>query len=638
MPGPTRTYDPLTCGLASAADPFHDATEATIPNAKQRTGPLDLSLAIVVSACAASLYVATAARDIVVGDTGDFLTTAATLGVAHPPGYPLLVLLGHAFSRLPFGSLSFRMNLVAAVSDAAAVGVICLTARRLGASRIAAAIAALVLAVNPLFWEWSLAIEAFPLNNLLAAALVYFLVRWAAEPERPVFLAAAALYGGLGAANHLTIVFLAPMVGFAAWQNRRHISVRATLLCIGAIAIGLLPYLSIPWAASRDPYLNWGNIASAHDLLRHFLRSDYGTGRLVAAGASPGSPLARLAALGASFTILETLLVVIGAFAAYSRVGWYFWGVLSSVALAGPAFVAYANIDVSNPPLLWALRRFFLLPHVIAAPLAAFGVVAIAEYLASRAAPERRTTIEAVIGACAAVGLLASVAVHYRATDQSQNHLAHTFASDILSTVEPNSVLLALGDEVVFPVAYVQAVERQRPDVTLVMLGLFRSFGWYVNQLRRRDPKLVIPFDRYDPADSAATLRAFVAANPGRPFAIVGSATDNSLSGGYWLYRRGLIEQIEPMAKDIGLEAAARENDRLLRAYRLPNPDAVRRNTFEISILAKYARAPAAMGDQFALAHLDGQARGWYERALAIDPEAADVRDALARLGVASTR
>ena len=66
--------------------------------------------------------------------------------------------------------------------------------------------------------------------------------------------------------------------------------------------------------------------------------------------------------------------------------------------------------------------------------------------------------------------------------------------------------------------------------------------------------------------------------------------------------------------------------------YHLPNAAKVRKNTFEIGILVKYLRGPAAMGNQFELAHLDQPAEAWYARALAIDPDAADVRQALAKL------
>src|SRR3954469_17601238 len=126
---------------------------------------------------AGTLYFLTAARDIVVGDTPELIRAAATLVVAHPPGYPLFTLLGHFFSVLPLGPVPFRVNLLSVICDALAVGIIFLTAFRLSKSRLASAVAALALAVTPVFWAWSLAAEVFALNNLLAATLIYLLVR-----------------------------------------------------------------------------------------------------------------------------------------------------------------------------------------------------------------------------------------------------------------------------------------------------------------------------------------------------------------------------------------------------------------------------------------------------------------------------
>src|ERR1700758_1526650 len=141
-------------------------------------------VAILVTVIAAVLYSLTAARDIVVDDTPELITAAVTLGVAHPPGYPLFTMLGHVFSLIPFGSIPFRVNLLSVVCDSLAVGVVYLIAARLTRSRIAAAIGALTLAVNAVFWEWSLAAEVFPLNNLLAAILVLLLVSWHDQAHR----------------------------------------------------------------------------------------------------------------------------------------------------------------------------------------------------------------------------------------------------------------------------------------------------------------------------------------------------------------------------------------------------------------------------------------------------------------------
>src|SRR5204863_4636431 len=140
--------------------------------------------AVAVATAAGILYFLTAARDIVVGDSPELITAAVTLGVAHAPGYPLFTMLGHLFSLLPIGQIPFRLNLLSVVCDALTAGVIYLTAARLTKSQLAAAIAALLLAVNSIFWEWSLAAEVFPLNNLFAAILILLLVAWHENPER----------------------------------------------------------------------------------------------------------------------------------------------------------------------------------------------------------------------------------------------------------------------------------------------------------------------------------------------------------------------------------------------------------------------------------------------------------------------
>src|SRR5437763_8371863 len=171
-------------------------------NLKARLG------AVAVAVAAGILYFLTAARDIVVGDSPELITAAVTVGVAHAPGYPLFTMLGHLFSLVPFGPIPFRVNLLSAICNALTIGVVYLSAFRLTRSQLAAAVAALLLAVNPTFWEWSLAAEVFPLNNLLAAVLILLLITWREQPERGVLLIAAFFVAGLALTNHQTIVLL----------------------------------------------------------------------------------------------------------------------------------------------------------------------------------------------------------------------------------------------------------------------------------------------------------------------------------------------------------------------------------------------------------------------------------------------
>ena len=49
-------------------------------------------------------------------DSGDLVASIHTLGIAHPPGYALYVLLGKLFvTLLPFGNIAYRVNVMSAV-------------------------------------------------------------------------------------------------------------------------------------------------------------------------------------------------------------------------------------------------------------------------------------------------------------------------------------------------------------------------------------------------------------------------------------------------------------------------------------------------------------------------------------------
>jgi hypothetical protein len=59
------------------------------------------------------IYARTLCPTIYFGDSGEFVTAAHFLGVAHPTGYPLYCLLGHLFQvAVPWGDAAWRMNLL----------------------------------------------------------------------------------------------------------------------------------------------------------------------------------------------------------------------------------------------------------------------------------------------------------------------------------------------------------------------------------------------------------------------------------------------------------------------------------------------------------------------------------------------
>jgi len=116
-----------------------------------------------------ALYAATLAPSVLPGDSGEFQIAAPTLGIPHPTGYPLYLVLGRLFSLLPMASVAYRLNLFSAVAAAGAVWAVYRAGRALGLRPTASLLGASLLAVSETFWNQATIAEKYALNALFVA-------------------------------------------------------------------------------------------------------------------------------------------------------------------------------------------------------------------------------------------------------------------------------------------------------------------------------------------------------------------------------------------------------------------------------------------------------------------------------------
>src|SRR5581483_8466520 len=162
----------LTCCAPGASVAGPPAT----PACRSRIGPDDVTRqdragTALFLACFGA-YLCTAYPCLAPRDAGDLALAAVQLGVAHPPGYPLYSVLGHAWARVfPFGTAAYKLNVLSALAGALGVLVFYAWCRRRLAPLAAAGCAA-AYGAAALVWKFSLLGEKYSLQALLIACLL----------------------------------------------------------------------------------------------------------------------------------------------------------------------------------------------------------------------------------------------------------------------------------------------------------------------------------------------------------------------------------------------------------------------------------------------------------------------------------
>jgi len=204
---------------------------------------LDGLLVAAVFAALAAIYLATLLPGLGgTEDTPKFQYVGAALGTPHDPGYPLYMIACWAFSKLPVGTLAYRINLLSACWGALAGALVFLAMRRLAVPRGIAVCTALALGLGRAFWQHSTFAEAYTQASALTAAAFLALLIWD-EDGRTRWLYAAVAAVSLAFGTHLIIVGMVPVFAwFVLTRYRWRVPVRALAVIAVIVTLGVAQY------------------------------------------------------------------------------------------------------------------------------------------------------------------------------------------------------------------------------------------------------------------------------------------------------------------------------------------------------------------------------------------------------------
>jgi hypothetical protein len=432
--------------------------------------------ALGASAALAAAYLLFGARDITLGDGPELAVAAATGGVAHPPGYPLFLLLGRVFVAFgePYPALA-TMNALLGGAAALFLGLAALRVRALLApdgepAAVWHGIAAVSLCgMLPDLARAATVVEVYALGACLGGALL-----WVCAPRAEATVARSAAAGvlcGCLAANHLPMLALAAIPAAWLWGQRapfsRHIAAGAAGLATLAGLYALLPL----WASGGEgPRLVWGEPSGIAALVTHIRGGEYAQFRMLQL--APGHRLTfpqwtafavmRLQEFGdllqPGLAGVPRVLAVLGAAFAARRLWREFpLPVLAAGAafLAQFAFVFLYTIADAEDYFLGALLA--LVPLALGLALA------------------QRWGAHPALAAAAALSALA-LASHEGT--RARRLSTRPWLEATLAALPENAVVITHGDADTYSLWYAQMAEGRRRDL-LVYGANFSRFPWF---------------------------------------------------------------------------------------------------------------------------------------------------------------
>jgi hypothetical protein len=462
------------------------------------------------------IYSVTLARGMTYWDAGEFLAAIHSLGIPHPPGTPLFVLLARVWSMMaaPVVGFTIAVNAFSALCTACAFALVANIMWRATRDAPAAFAAALTGGLMSTVWMNATETEVYACSLLGAVVILWCARQYSMTTEgRWVVLTLYAC--GLAWALHLTALLAVPAAFYALYATERKPRIGEVALGLVLSVLGGSVVLFMLLRAQHDPAINQGNPSTIRALIDVVQRHQYDVAPLwprraplwlqfgnvfeyadwqvaLGLGPDPGPTFART-----SVTLVFAMLAIFGCIRhrVLDRTSWRTWMIFFVTTSIG--VVLYLNLRAGASYGAGVLPAgaqheardrdyFFTWAFVCWGAWAGLGAVQCARWVVDRlklsGARATSALTPAVVVAALPVVLNWSPIHQARRTDQRRDEAA---SIALLRSLPRRAVLLAVGDNDTYPLWYLQQVLGMRRDVTVVTVPLLPP-SWYRAELLRR--------------------------------------------------------------------------------------------------------------------------------------------------------
>ncbi|MCK5607705.1 DUF2723 domain-containing protein, partial [Candidatus Pacearchaeota archaeon] len=591
------------------ANLLQDAPEEPAQNLAPRSSGL---MAWMPPAClffiSLTVYLKTLCPSVYGGNSGEIISSAATLGISHPTGFPLYMLAAKLFSvLLPFGDIAFRLNIFSAFFAALTIIVIYFILKILTNREFISIGGALSLAFSSTFWSNAIVARTYSMTGFFIALLIYLLMIWRLKREDK-YLYLLSIVLSLGLATHAAMLLMIPMaIILVAMTDAKTLTRPAAFKAyVLTFCITIILYLYIPLQAASGSSVNWGNPVNLKGFLNYITAHEYLTKM------PPGSISLSLKVFFTSirlfildFTPVGFIVIITGISVAAKK-NKEILTALSLIILGNVLFLT----NYGNKELLSSLSLYLFPSYIALSVFAGLGLHRVLDLVEPKIKDPVFSSLILMILP------LACVITHFNANNQSSNFSALDYAENILKTVPSNSLLISKNDNVTGPLQYVQTVKE--PDNGVIVINSEKiTRNHYCRNLIKHHPKIISEDILSIPAKERMAHLINTNISSARLYATF------PLSKEYESIPYGLVYKISaknalPDSAQIIKTNRALWKDYTERGLPIPhdNEDPVR-----MYISEEYAKSKSTLGQYYYNTGLVEDARKAYEEALKYNPE-----------------
>ncbi len=428
-------------------------------------------------------------------DSGDFITCAYTLGIAHPTGYPTWTMLGHILTWIPLSNIGMRVTLLSCIAGALAVMLVYFCLLKLTRKLVISIVGAGVFAFSYTHFRVSQIADVYSLYVFFAALVVLILLIWR-ETKKSFHLYLGAFVYGLGFTNHLLIITLFPAIIYLIWTVDRS---RDAKFCVSAFSarsmgmltlcffLGLLPYSYLLIRGFQQPLIDWGEPTTITSFLRLITGGIYKESMFKEAS-SPSQLWEtygyHLYLLGKQFTFWLSPFIILGLWKLYRTS-------LSLLIFLCLIFLCNTLYALGLQKVIQGLidHESYHLPSImVMSILLGYGILFVCELIKPKKIAYFLASLLPII----------PLTSYYHQADVSKYFFAHDYGMNLLRHLPKKAMMFNQVDYNVFPLWYLQYVENVRLDVPVFSV-LFLTRPWYVERILKLYPEVALGCKPTDP-------------------------------------------------------------------------------------------------------------------------------------------